>query len=153
MDLDGSWWWWPYPTGAKTGEVVRMTKCGKCGWSAGVFTNLMIDQFMGIRYEACEKELFVQPFDFMPAFEWRNLSIGNAEFDVKTDRTDAMYTVEIANKNDFEIKAFVRVGTEYCEFNEQPVQENEMKFLGEEVRELIYVIPAGRTRNIVLRRY
>ena len=64
-----------------------------------------------------------------------------------------MYTVEIANKNDFEIKAFVRVGTEYCEFNEQPVQENEMKFLGEEVRELIYVIPAGRTRNIVLRRY
>ena len=153
MDLDGSWWWWPYPTGAKTGEVVRMTKCGKCGWSAGVFTNLMIDQFMGIRYEACEKELLVQPLSFMPSFEWKNLSIGNAKFDVKTEYSDDMYMIEISNKNDFEVNAVVRSDADYQKPNEQPVQENEMKFLGKEVRELIYTIPAGQTRNIALKKY
>ena len=37
IDLDGSWWWWPYKIGAQTGDVVRMNSCGKCGWGAGIF--------------------------------------------------------------------------------------------------------------------
>ena len=113
----------------------------------------MIDQFMGIRYEACEKELLVQPLSFMPSFEWKNLSIGNAKFDVKKDYSDDMYMIEISNKNDFEVNAVVRSDAEYQKPNEQPVQENEMKFLGKEVRELIYTIPAGQTRNIALKKY
>lgn len=76
-DLDGSWWWWPYPKGAATGEVVRMTKCGKCGWAAGVFTNLFVDQFLGLRYEARERRLTIDPLEFVPGFRWERARLGD----------------------------------------------------------------------------
>ena len=46
IDLDGSWWWWPYKIGAQTGDVVRMNSCGKCGWGAGIFFILFITEFL-----------------------------------------------------------------------------------------------------------
>ena len=45
IDLDGSWWWWPYKIGAQTGDVVRMNSCGKCGWGAGIFLSFLSRNF------------------------------------------------------------------------------------------------------------
>ena len=82
IDLDGSWWWWPYKIGAQTGDVVRMNSCGKCGWGAGIFFILFITEFLGIEYDAPKAVFRIHPKRFIGGFYWKNMRIGNARFDI-----------------------------------------------------------------------
>lgn len=74
-DLDGSWWWWPYEVGKSGKNVMRFNHCGKCGWSDGTFSVLMIKNLLGIKYHAPEHTLCLAPLEVTPSFTWQNFPL------------------------------------------------------------------------------
>lgn len=74
-DLDGSWWWWPYPLNPKRGEVVRSFGCGKCGWASGIFVSLFITHYLGLSQK--EGILFFAPMEGLEPFAWENFRLGD----------------------------------------------------------------------------
>ncbi|MEO1770061.1 glycoside hydrolase [Candidatus Enterococcus ferrettii] len=74
-DLDGSWWWWPYPLNPEKGEVVRNFGCGKCGWASGIFVSLFISHYLGLSQKA--GVLCFNPMDGLEEFTWENFRIGD----------------------------------------------------------------------------
>lgn len=79
-DLDGSWWWWPYPVKPSYGHVVRNFGCGKCGWASGMISVILITQYMGLRVDA--GRLIIQPMANLSKYSWMNARLGNRHFDV-----------------------------------------------------------------------
>ncbi|MCO6535789.1 hypothetical protein [Lactobacillus sp.] len=76
-DLDGSWWWWPYEVGKSGKNVVRFNHCGKCGWSDGTFSVLMIKNLLGIKYDASERTFCLAPLKCVPSFTWQHFPLTN----------------------------------------------------------------------------
>ena len=74
-DLDGSWWWWPYEVGHSQEEVSRFNHCGKCGWSDGTFSALMIKNILGIQFDAPENKLWLRPLKITPDFTWQQFPL------------------------------------------------------------------------------
>ena len=79
-DLDGSWWWWPYPVKPSYGHVVRNFGCGKCGWAAGMISVILISQYMGLRVD--EGSLLIRPMANLSKYSWMNARLGDRHFDV-----------------------------------------------------------------------
>lgn len=78
-DLDGSWWWWPYPLNPTHGEVVRNFGIGKCGWASGIFVSLFVTQYLGITKEI--DKVIIDPIT-SNEFSWENLKLGDAKLSV-----------------------------------------------------------------------
>ncbi|MEB3364105.1 hypothetical protein SDC49_11340 [Lactobacillus sp. R2/2] len=74
-DLDGSWWWWPYEVGHSQEEVSRFNHCGKCGWSDGTFSALIIKNILGIQFNAPENKLCLRPLKITPDFTWQQFPL------------------------------------------------------------------------------
>lgn len=74
-DLDGSWWWWPYEVGSSGDNVMRFNHCGKCGWSDGSFSVLMIKNVLGIEFDAQKDLLKIRPLTVIPSFNWNDFPL------------------------------------------------------------------------------
>lgn len=74
-DLDGSWWWWPYPLNPIQGEVVRNFGCGKCGWASGIFISLFVTHYLGLSQK--EGVLCFAPMEGLENFSWENFRLGD----------------------------------------------------------------------------
>lgn len=83
-DLDGSWWWWPYPLQPKKGEVVRNFGCGKCGWASGIFISLFITHYLGLKQEA--GILSFAPMEGIEVFSWENFRLGDKQLSIYFDK-------------------------------------------------------------------
>ena len=102
-DLDGSWWWWPYKCDTKTGDVVRLNCCGKCGWAAGVFASLFMTQILGVRYDAPSKTLKFKPFSPGSSFEWKDARTGSGKFDFAYRKTADTVTASVTSRVDYPV--------------------------------------------------
>lgn len=76
-DLDGSWWWWPYEVGSSGDNVMRFNHCGKCGWSDGSFSVLMIKNVLGIEFNAQKDLLKIRPLAVAPSFNWNDFPLAD----------------------------------------------------------------------------
>ena len=88
-DLDGSWWWWPYPLNPSRKKVVRNLGCGKCGWASGMFISLMITQLLGVSRE--NNMISVHPT--IDGFSWENIPMGSDRISL----TVTPSSIEVAN--------------------------------------------------------
>jgi hypothetical protein len=126
-DHDGSWWWWPYIVGAKTGDVVRNNHCGKCGWAAGVFTCLFISEILGIKYDAPKAILNFRPFSPGSGFSWKHARYGSGKFSFEyVCDTDGTIKASVINETENPITGhfeFLKLGTVYCN-NKKMTAEN-----------------------------
>ena len=103
IDLDGSWWWWPYKLNSKTGNVERMNECGKCSWGSGVFSTIFITQFLGVNYDAPSKTLLFRPFSPSSNFQWENAKFGYSSFNLKFYRDNNSTKILVNNNNNYSI--------------------------------------------------
>jgi hypothetical protein len=102
-DVDGSIWWWPYPKGAKYGEVERCFHCGKSGWASGVFVSLFISEILGVKFDACSKVLSLRPFSPSSSFTWEGCRFGSFLFNLSYERKDDAVRVDVENLNPMEV--------------------------------------------------
>ena len=132
-DLDGSWWWWPYRCDTKTGDVVRLNCCGKCGWAAGVFASLFMTQILGVRYDAPLKTLNFKPFSPGSGFEWKHARTGSGEFDFTYQKSEDRVTASVTSRVDYEVNLVLTLVTEGLpEFTDRGINAEfeEVEFLG-----------------------
>lgn len=146
MDLDGSWWWWPYKCNKEKGEVNRLNCCGKCGWASGIVGALMITQILGLDYDGPSKTLRFRPFSPSGNFTWKDARLGSALVDVEylcgADSKSEVKAVSVVNKNSDSICAELEVITEQNPFDfEGEVQEG--TFLGKRTVKLSKTVTAG----------
>lgn len=92
-DLDGSWWWWPYEVGSSGNKVMRFNHCGKCGWSDGTFSVLMIKAVLGINFDAFTSTLTIAPLKVVPGFKWHDFPLTNRL------KADISYIIEEKRKS------------------------------------------------------
>lgn len=124
VDMDGSFWWWPYFPKAKYGQVCRMYTGsdfneffdfdqkdygGKSGWASGVFVCLFIQEILGVRYDAPTKTLSFRPFSPSSSFRWDNFRFGSGKFGVALTRTENTIVVEIFNQNSHDIECDLEI--------------------------------------------
>lgn len=107
VDLDGSWWWWPYKIGASRGEIVRNFGCGKCGWASGIFVSLFITKFIGLKKE--NKGFLFRPFTGIDNFYWRNFRFGKYTFDILFEKSDKSQEVMIKNRTEENAPFFIQL--------------------------------------------
>lgn len=137
IDIDGSWWWWPYKVGSKTSNVERLNSCGKCGWAAGVFSTIFITQILGIVYNAPKKTLKYRPFSPSSNFEWKNARFGNSRFDLSFMKKHEDSIVYIKNKNKYEINVELELigkGDPYNMLTNTKIEYKSGKFLSNKTR-------------------
>lgn len=99
-DLDGSLWWWPYSYGSK--EPKTPTRGGvarKCGWGAGVYLCLFINNILGISVDTPARSVRFAPFTPWEKFEWQNARIGWSTFDLSYHRDQSQISATVTNKN------------------------------------------------------
>lgn len=105
-DVDGSLWWWPYRGQSgqlQYGKPMRMNITGKCGWAAGLFAGMFINQILGLRYDAPTTTLSFRPFSPSSSFTWNNLRLGSGNFSVSYLKQGNEIEVEITNHNDYNV--------------------------------------------------
>lgn len=132
-DLDGSWWWWPYKCNTKTGDVVRLNCCGKCGWAAGVFASNFMTQILGIRYDAPSGTLNFRPFSPGSGFCWKNARTGSGKFDFSYERTEEGIRASVTSHTDREVTAVITLvsdGLPKLEGEGRTAEFEEVRFLG-----------------------
>jgi hypothetical protein len=99
-DVDGSMWWWPYAgENPEYGKPARMNVAGKCGWAAGVFVGLFIDQFLGLKYDAPTKSLRFRPFSPASDFRWEDFKLGAGRFSAGYREYPGSVEAWITNQN------------------------------------------------------
>lgn len=99
-DLDGSLWWWPYSYGSKDPD--KPTRGGvarKCGWGAGVYLCLFVNNILGISVDAAARSIRFAPFVPWKEFAWHQAKIGWATFDLSYHRDEGEVTAVLTNKN------------------------------------------------------
>ncbi|MDD3172724.1 MAG: hypothetical protein PHF63_03555 [Herbinix sp.] len=109
VDIDGSWWWWPYKCNTKTGDVVRLNCCGKCGWASGVFASMFMTQILGIQYDAPSKQLNFRPFSPCSNFVWQNARTGSGKFDFSYQENIDMISVSVTNRGKEAVTAVIEI--------------------------------------------
>jgi hypothetical protein len=103
-DVDGSLWWWPYAGEQPVyGRPARMNVAGKCGWAAGVFVGLFIDQFLGLKYDAPTRSLSYRPFSPSSSFTWEDFRLGSSRFSAGYSRSPGGVEASISNHNGHEV--------------------------------------------------
>lgn len=132
-DLDGSWWWWPYKCDTKTGDVVRLNCCGKCGWAAGVFASLFMTEILGVRYDAPAKTLNFRPFSPCSSFEWNDARTGSGKFDLSYRKDADAVTASVTCHTDYEVTLVLTLVTDSVPKSADTgknIEFEEMEFLG-----------------------
>lgn len=145
-DLDGSWWWWPYKVAAKTGDVVRLNCCGKCGWASGVFASTLMTQILGITFDGSERKLSFRPFSPGSSFHWENAPIGIGKFDFSYEAGEERKMVKVLNKSSFPVKTDFEVLTEntlICGKTKKAIACQEGTFLGKRTAKFSCIIKPG----------
>ncbi len=114
-DVDGSIWWWPYkypetdPAKARRRDPYFVFESagekqevgvGKCGWAAGVYLCLFINNVLGIRTDVPARQVSLRPFCPWAEFAWENCHLGAALFDFAYERRDGRIVGRITNRND-----------------------------------------------------
>jgi len=105
-ELDGSVWWWPV-TLTKTGQINFRRYPGKAGWFAGVHTEVFISRFLGVRFDAPNQALTVQPLAALENYSAQDLRFGDRRFSVQFARSAPASRVIIENPNPHAITVFV----------------------------------------------
>jgi len=80
-DANGAWWWWPYGTGAKRGQKLRREPF-ECGWAEGAFSVLFPANFLGLDYDAPQREFHFSPLPAIGDFAWNDFPMGTDRFSV-----------------------------------------------------------------------
>jgi hypothetical protein len=111
-DIDGSFWWWPYPLDADDEtEVDRAhdTQTGKCGWAAGTYVSLFVSDILGLDYDAKSRTVTHRPFSPTTDYTWSGLTLGEATFDVVFRSDGERSLAGIRNRNSFQVTADVEL--------------------------------------------
>lgn len=83
-DLDGSFWWWPFPHAEK--DEARATRSlGKCGWCAGEFLSVLLHDIVGVERNHAEATLTFAPYAPWREFSWQGLAFLDGEVDVHAE--------------------------------------------------------------------
>ena len=80
-DVNGTWWWWPYGTGAKRGQKLHREPFA-CGWAEGAFSVLFPANFLGLEYDAPRREFHFSPLPAIGDFAWNDFPMGIDHFSV-----------------------------------------------------------------------
>ena len=113
-DVDGSIWWWPYkspetdPAKVRrrdpwfTHEVMGQMQevgVGKCGWAAGVYLCLFVNNLLGIRVDVPARQVSLRPFCPWSEFTWTDCRLGDSRFDFAYERGGGHAMGKITNRN------------------------------------------------------
>ncbi|MHC4983683.1 MAG: hypothetical protein ACYTF6_11050 [Planctomycetota bacterium] len=99
-DLDGSVWWWPYRAGATDPAAPTREPSGmKCGWAAGVYLCLFVDNIIGLWADRPARAVSFRPFCPWSEFAWKQCRLGESVFDVSYCRRASEVSCEIVNHN------------------------------------------------------
>lgn len=153
-DLDGSWWWWPYKCGAKTGDVVRNNSCGKCGWASGVFASMLITQVLGIQYDAPSKTLNFRPFSPCSDFNWKNAPVGNSHFDFEYNKKGNETLVSVTNRGNYPITANIEIlgnGIPYSEETDKVLEFTKGYFLDHDTIKVKTLLQPDKKYQIIVK--
>jgi hypothetical protein len=114
-DVDGSIWWWPYkyletdPTKVRRRDPyfvheVRGEKqevgVGKCGWAAGVYLCLFVNNVLGLSVDVPGCRVALRPFCPWPEFTWHRCRLGRSVFDIAYRHHGNRIAGEIVNRSD-----------------------------------------------------
>ncbi|MCO6543377.1 MAG: glycoside hydrolase [Lactobacillus sp.] len=101
LDIDGSWWWWPYKKHASYGDVVRNFGCGKCGWASGLFVVLFISRYLGISKIDNAVQLDLDSMNI--SYCWEKLRLGSSYLNINFNGQ----TLVINNLNNKKLKIVI----------------------------------------------
>ncbi|MHC4480912.1 MAG: hypothetical protein ACYS1C_08100 [Planctomycetota bacterium] len=159
-DHDGSIWWWPYEHGCDDLErVVRRgaLEVGKCGWAAGVYLCLFVNNVLGLSVDIPERRVSLRPFCPWPEFTWKGCRLGSGLFDFRYRRQDARVIGEIANGNEDSFQGIIELmlpaagEVAACQVNGQPSADVEhTQRYGRPAVKVADSIPAGGTLRLEL---
>lgn len=114
-DHDGSIWWWPYkylwtdPTKVRRRDpgydipIGRRTYSfwpGKCGWAAGVYLCMFVNNILGLRVDVPARQVSLRPFCPWPEFAWQNCRLGRSLFDFAYEHRKGRIVGRITNRNE-----------------------------------------------------
>jgi hypothetical protein len=109
VDLDGSFWWWPYLYPCSDPRMVERrgqpADTSKCGYAAAVYTVVFITNILGIFSDAPARSIAFRPFALWPGIHWKDCRLGSAHFDFDQQLAGPSCSASILNKNAFEYKA------------------------------------------------
>jgi hypothetical protein len=123
-DVDGSIWWWPYKSPETDPAKVRRRDpwfthevlgekqevgVGKCGWAAGVYLCLFVNNLLGIRVDVPARQVSLRPFCPWPEFTWTGCRLGDSRFDFAYERRDGHVIGRITNRNASAFSAVVEL--------------------------------------------
>jgi hypothetical protein len=130
VDVDGSFWWWPYALDATDPtQPDRYLVGAKSGWAAGVYLCLFVQNILGLSLDMPSRRVSLQPFCPWEAFTWTNCRLGSGAFDVAYRKERDRLTGGIRNHNqsDFDgtIELMVPEGTSVtaCKLNGEPTSD------------------------------
>ncbi len=123
-DHDGSIWWWPYkfpctdPTEVRRREPyfefegrrgIEELGVGKCGWAAGVYLCLFVNNILGLRADVPARQVSLRPFCPWPEFKWESCRLGDSLFDFSYDHRDGRIVGQITNRNDSDFEGAIEL--------------------------------------------
>jgi len=82
---------------------------GKCGWAAGVYLCLFINNLLGLRVDVPAGKAWLRPFCPRPEFTWTDCRLGTARFDFFYQRRDTGMFGRIVNRNETSFEAGVEL--------------------------------------------
>lgn len=109
VDLDGSFWWWPYLYPCADPRMVERrghpADTSKCGYAAAVYTLVFITNILGVSSDAPARNIAFRPFSPWPRIRWENCRLGPASFDFDQQLAAPSFSASIMNKNPFAYQA------------------------------------------------
>jgi hypothetical protein len=108
VDLDGSFWWWPYLYPCTDPRMVgrrgQPADTSKCGYAAAVYTAVFITNILGIFSDVPARSIQFRPFTPWKSFRWRQCRLGPVVFDFEQEQESGMLSAAVLNQNSFEYK-------------------------------------------------
>ncbi len=123
-DYDGSIWWWPYKHPCTDPTEVRRREpyfefegrdgledlgVGKCGWAAGVYLCLFVNNILGLRADVPARQVSLRPFCPWPEFKWESCRLGQAVFDSTYEHRDGRIVGQIISRNDSDFEGVIEL--------------------------------------------
>ena len=109
VDLDGSFWWWPYLYPCTDPRMIERrgqpADTSKCGYAAAVYTAVFITNILGIFSDVPARSIQFRPFTPWKNFNWRQCHLGSMVFDFEQEQESGMLSAAVLNQNSFEYKA------------------------------------------------
>lgn len=101
VDLTGSLYWWP--------KGVNKRRCiARCSQGQGSWLLQGTEQWLGLRYDALQRELIVRPQGLLSGYRWQGARLGRGLFDIEWREVDGEARLRVVNRNDAPVR--VRAG-------------------------------------------